>query len=216
MYNTNIPSDRELPSTGKLIKSTLLSAITALVLLVTVVMPAEYGIDLTGIGNAIGLKRMGEIKMSLAQESAAERQATELIVSEQPVAQAAVEAVAESTPEPEPAPAATAVNIRSDEMAVTLAPNKGTEIKVTMAKGKKVEYSWSTDGGRANFDLHGDSKELNIDYYSYGKGSEQKSEGVLEAAFDGSHGWYWRNRTPETITVTLKTNGEYTDIKHLK
>jgi len=70
MFNSNIPSDREVPSTGKLIKSTILAAITAGVLLVTVVMPAEYGIDPTGVGNAIGLKRMGEIKTSLAEEAA--------------------------------------------------------------------------------------------------------------------------------------------------
>ncbi|MBT4769995.1 MAG: transmembrane anchor protein, partial [Rhodospirillaceae bacterium] len=65
MYNKNIPSNLDIPSTGKLIKSTVLAAITAGALLVTVVLPAEYGIDPTGIGNAIGLKKMGEIKVSL-------------------------------------------------------------------------------------------------------------------------------------------------------
>lgn len=196
MYNKNIPSDRELPSTRKLVKSTILAAATALVLLVTVVMPAEYGIDPTGAGNALGLKKMGEIKISLAQEAAAEEK------SASPVA------VVSASAEP-------AVNIRTDEMQVTLVPNEGAEIKVTMAKGKKVEYSWSTDGGRANFDVHGDSKELSIKYHGYGKGSEQKSEGVLEAAFDGNHGWFWRNRTSGTITLVLKTTGEYTDIKRV-
>jgi hypothetical protein len=39
---------------------------------------------------------------------------------------------------------------------------------------------------------------------------------VIEAAFDGHHGWYWKNRTRGTMTVTLQTNGEYTDIKHMK
>ena len=67
MYNTNIPSDRELPSTSKLIKSTMLAAIAAGILLVTVVMPSEYGIDPTGVGEITGLKRMGEIKTSLAK-----------------------------------------------------------------------------------------------------------------------------------------------------
>ena len=57
MYNSNNPEDSELPSTSKLIKSTILAAVVAGVLLVTVVMPAEYGIDPTGIGNAIGLKK---------------------------------------------------------------------------------------------------------------------------------------------------------------
>lgn len=213
MYNTNIPTDRELPSTGKLIKSTILAAITASALLVTVVMPAEYGIDPTGIGNAIGLKRMGEIKVSLAKEAAAEQQIAETVNSGETVS------LAEIVPSPapvEPAPAEVAANIRTDEMKVTLAPDEGTEVKVTMAKGKKVEYVWESSGGKANFDVHADSKELKIDYHGYEKGSEQKKEGVIEAAFDGKHGWFWRNRTSETITVTLKTTGEYTEIKHMK
>jgi len=79
-----------------------------------------------------------------------------------------------------------------------------------------VDYTWWTDGGRANFDVHGDSKKLNINYHNYSKGSEEKREGVIEAAFDGSHGWFWRNRTSKAMTITLKTSGEYTDIKHLK
>lgn len=70
MENKNIPTDRELPSAAKLIKSTAIAAATAAVLLVTVVMPAEYGIDPTGIGNIVGLKKMGEIRVSLAKEEA--------------------------------------------------------------------------------------------------------------------------------------------------
>ncbi len=224
MYNSNIPNDRELPSTGKLIKSTVLATIGSAILLVTVVMPAEYGIDPTGIGSAVGLKKMGEIKMSLAQEAKAEQEAAEAAVSEpEPViiqaqevqTETVVPAVTQETVQEEPI-AEVNPSIRSDEMSVTLAPNEGTEIKVVLAKGKSVEYSWSTDGGKANFDVHGDSKELKIDYHNYSKGSEQESSGKLEAAFDGSHGWFWRNRTSETITVTLKVSGEYTDIKHYK
>lgn len=212
MYNSNIPADREVPSTAKLIKSTILAAAGALALLVTVVMPAEYGIDPTGLGNVMGLKKMGEIKMSLAQEAEAERQAATLATAEAPAAQTII------TPaQAKPAPAETIpVAARNDEMSVTLAPNEGTEIKVTLEKGKSVNYTWSTDGGKANFDVHGDSKELDIDYHGYEKGSEQTKEGVIVAAFDGHHGWFWRNRTPETLTVTLKTNGEYSDIQKMK
>ncbi len=209
-----IPTDRELPSTTKLVKSTVLAAITAVALLVTVVMPAEYGIDPTGVGNAIGLKKMGEIKMSLAKEAAAEEQATQIASIEQPAAQKV--AATANEPVPEANPIETSADIRSDEMKVTLAPDEGTEIKVTMPKGKKVDYSWSSDGGKANFDVHGDSKALKIDYHGYEKGSAQTKEGFIEAAFDGNHGWFWRNRTSETITVTLKTSGEYTDIKEMK
>ena len=55
MYNTEIPKNIQLPSSKKLIKSTVIAAISAVVVLVTCVMPAEYGIDPTGIGKAIGL-----------------------------------------------------------------------------------------------------------------------------------------------------------------
>ncbi len=208
MYNANFPHKSELPSTAKLIKSTIVAALSALVILVTVVMPAEYGIDPTGIGNLLGLKKMGEIKVSLAREAAA-GQVPLAAAAGQPAAADMRMAVASIQEEPKSA----AARVRTDEMQVTLVPNQGTEIKVELAKGKQVKYSWVSSGGRANYDVHGDSKKLGIDYHGYSKGSEQKSAGVLKAAFDGNHGWFWRNRTGSAITVTLKVTGEHTGIK---
>lgn len=203
MYNSNIPSDTEVPSTAKLIKSTIIAAVTAGILLVTVVMPAEYGIDPTGAGKVLGLTRMGEIKTSLAEEAAQDAAMDKQAVAE-----------AESVSEPEIAPVPEQeVEIQTHEMSVTLAPDEGTEIKVAMKKGAKVDYVWETNGGKANFDVHGDSKELKINYHNYYKGSDQKREGTLVAEFDGSHGWFWRNRTKEPLTITIKTNGEYSSIK---
>ncbi len=201
MYNSNIPSDTEVPSTAKLIKSTIIAAVTAGILLITVVMPAEYGIDPTGAGKALGLTRMGEIKTSLAieasEDAAMDKQAVTVVKS-----------VSEPTPVPDPV-----VEIKTHEMSITLAPDEGTEIKVVMKKGAKVDYVWETNGGKANFDVHGDSKDLKINYHNYYKGSDQKREGSLVAEFEGSHGWFWRNRTKEPLTITIKTNGEYSSIK---
>jgi hypothetical protein len=208
MYNSNVPTNDELPSAGKLVKSTILAAAAAGVLLVTVVMPSEYGIDPTGVGNALGLKRMGEIKVSLAAEAEADKAKDAGQNATVAEAQAAP-VVQETKPEPQPAQAAT----QNHEKTFTLAPDEGTELKVTMTKGAKVSYAWETDGGKANFDVHGDSKALKISYHPYYKGSDVKREGNLEAAFDGAHGWFWRNRTKEPLTITIKTNGEYTDIK---
>ncbi len=73
MSGTNTPRRQELPSTVMLIKSTILAAVVAGILLVTVVMPAEFGIDPTGLGKALGLKKMGEIKASLAEEAQADQ-----------------------------------------------------------------------------------------------------------------------------------------------
>ncbi len=212
MHNSNIPQQTELPSTGKLVKSTLLAAAAAGVILVTVVMPAEYGIDPTGAGRVLGLTKMGEIKTSLAQEVAADQAAdlAQTPASPEP-AEAAPEPVEVAT-----APAEPEVTALNHERTITLAPNEGTEIKLEMSKGARANYVWSSDGGPVNYDIHADSVALKIDYHSYGKGSGQRDEGVIEAEFDGYHGWFWRNRTSETLTLTLQTNGEYLSIKHLK
>ena len=65
-YNPDPPK----PDTRKLLRSTLMAAAVALVLLITVVLPAEYGIDPTRIGRVLGLTQMGEIKVRLAREAA--------------------------------------------------------------------------------------------------------------------------------------------------
>ena len=62
MYNTETPKDINLPSSARLIKSTVLALVSAGVVLVTCVLPAEYAIDPTGIGKVLGLTKMGEIK----------------------------------------------------------------------------------------------------------------------------------------------------------
>ncbi len=73
MFNTNTPSPAELPTSAQLIRSTMIAAVVAAVLLVTVVLPAEYGNDPTGIGEILGLTEMGEIKTELAKEAEADR-----------------------------------------------------------------------------------------------------------------------------------------------
>lgn len=219
MSKSYIPTEQELPSTNQLLKSTTLAAVVAGVLLVTVVMPAEYGIDPTGIGNLIGLKKMGEIRVSLDKEAAADKtkDASASSTLQKEVVNPAIASTPQQPPVATPQLVGTAAaNALNHETQVTLAPDEGAEIKVDMSKGKKVQYTWSTDGGKANFDVHADSKTLGIDYHQYSKGSSQSEQGTLEAAFDGSHGWFWRNRTSSPLTITLKTKGEYTDIKKIK
>ena len=45
---------------------------TAVALLATVILPAEYAVDPTGIGGILGLTQMGEIKQQLADEATAD------------------------------------------------------------------------------------------------------------------------------------------------
>ena len=222
MHNSNIPSDRGLPRTSTLIKSTLVAALVASVLLVAVVMPSEYAIDPTGFGELTGLKRMGEIKTSLAEEAKADTvnntEESKVIADVVETKRVEVKTIAAKTIAAKTiaAPSAPAPNntvYQYHKMTFALAPDEATEVKVTMVKGAKVDYIWETDGGKSNFDVHGDSKKLKIKYHPYYKGSDLKREGTLEAAFDGGHGWFWRNRTKQSLTITINTSGEYTDIK---
>src|SRR5688572_10939565 len=73
MYNSDIPTRAELPSTRQLIKSTIIALVSAVVILVIIVLPAEYAIDPTGIGRMLKLTEMGEIKQQLAMEAEADR-----------------------------------------------------------------------------------------------------------------------------------------------
>ena len=203
------------PSASRLLRSTLLAAIVAAVLLVTIVMPAEYGIDPTGVGRLLGLTRMGEIKVSLATEAAQGDVVTPVAPAPalpEPARPEPAPAVMDAQPAVMDAPPDPLMNSHVSE--VVLAPNEGKEIKLVMRKDARVTFSWSTDRGAVNYDTHADAP--GIKYHGYGKGSGKKSdEGVLVAAFDGSHGWFWRNRGSETVTVTLTTTGEYVELKRL-
>jgi len=206
MYNSDIPSRAELPSTRQLVRSTMIAAVSAVVILYTVVLPSEYGIDPTGIGRMLGLAEMGEIKTRLAkeaEENAAATAPTATLVASPPTV----------APTAQSAPAAGNSTWR-DEMTFTLTPGQGTEIKLKMKEGEKALYSWSVQGGVVNFDTHGDAIGRSI---SYEKGRAVASnEGELVAAFTGNHGWFWRNRGNADVTVLLKTGGAYSDIKRVK
>ena len=108
MYNTDLPDRAELPSTARLVRSTVVAALVAAALLVTAILPAEYGIDPTGVGRAIGLTRMGEIKASLvANANAGEMSPTTSAHPVKPVVEtsAAARAIlgAPAMPVPDPA-----------------------------------------------------------------------------------------------------------------
>ena len=221
MYNSDSPTRAELPSSKQLLRSTILAAVSAVVLLVAVVLPAEYGVDPTGIGRVLRMTEMGEIKQQLAAEAAADAAAAPAAPAQADgaVGMATANAAQPSAPAPAPAPAPVAVVAAPkvewrDEMPVTLTPGEGTEIKLKMVEGGKAQYQWVVEGGQVNFDTHGDAPGKSI---SYEKGRGVASdEGVLEAAFTGNHGWYWRNRGNANVKVILRTRGDYTDIKQMK
>ena len=216
MYNTDIPTRAELPTSRQLIRSTVIAIIAAAAILVTIVLPAEYAIDPTGIGRLIGLAEMGEIKAQLAEEAARDRirdrelqqQSAPSTDKRSSLLGRAFAGMLIGTANAQAASAG-----RKDEMTVTLKPNEGVEVKLAMKKGAKANFTWTVSGGVVNFDMHGDvgGKETS---YEKGRGvPEQK--GVLQAGGDGMHGWFWRNRGRADVSVTLKVDGDYSAIKRM-
>lgn len=196
----------------KLLASTLIALAAAGVLLVTVVLPAEYGIDPFGVGSALGIKGMS------AQSE--ETDSVEADSVEAAAAPATVEVSAAAAVAPIPAPTEdsaetpdvwkSAVAYRTDELSLTLAPNEGAEIKALMRTGERLVFSWEANA-LVNFDMHGEvAGAKSNEFTSYWKGrQEQSGHGAFVAPFDGTHGWYWRNRGIKPVTVTVKTSGFY-------
>jgi len=206
MYNTDMPTRAELPTTPQLLRSTAIAIAAACVLLVTVVLPAEYAVDPTGVGKMLGLTKMGEIKQQLASEAEAELGTTEPEVI---VAEIAEPGVAPAASGQEPATEAW-----RDEVTLTLAPDQAAEIKLTMKKGEVAPYEWTVSSGHVNSDLHADGAGGLFTSYRKGR-AETRDAGELTADFDGAHGWYWRNRSGVSVEVTLRTNGAYSAIKRV-
>jgi hypothetical protein len=197
MYNTDIPSRAELPTSRQLLRSTVIAVVAALAILLTAVLPGEYGIDPTGIGRPLGLTRMGEIKMELAREAALDRIPPSL-----------------AAPASTPAPAVPVM--RAAVMSVLLEPGAGIEIKLVMKKGAKAQFEWTAAGGVLNCDTHGEPDEApsKTHYYKRSSGVPGDS-GSIEAAFDGHHGWFWRNRNAGDVTVTVRAFGEFSAMKRV-
>lgn len=222
MYNTDQPNRAELPSTNQLLRSTSIAALLAVALLVTTIFPAEFGIDITGIGRALGLAKMGEEKAALAKTEKALKQAlntdaaTKIPSAEAPVP-ATSTAVTAATASTLASTTKAGLNTlaRQDTTVITLKPGQAAELKLEMRKDKTVQYEWTVVGGKVNYDTHGDQGNT-IKYHGYGKGrNETFSKGTLQAAFDGKHGWYWKNRSETDATITLKINGDYSAIERV-
>ena len=179
-------------------RSTLLAAGAAAVLLVVAVLPAEYGLDPTGLGRVLGLTQMGEVKMALAQEA---------------TATAAAETASEASAEALLA-AATGPVENADTTRVEIAPGADLEVKLVMRAGADVAYSWSTDRGTVGYDLHGGPDAATSESYKAGAGA-WSDQGTLTAGADGLHGWYWKNETARPLTVSLRTDGDYLEVVRL-
>ena len=193
MHDISNLNNEELPSSKSLIKASAFAFIAGCTLLITAILPAEYGIDPTGLGEKLGLTVLNT------------ENATEIIKDEVSVT-------------PNTASLSTGLNpvwksdmkYRSDTLTVTLLPNQGSEIKSKMKAGENFSFSWEVEGGVVNFDMHGEKINDGDKFTSYWLGrDESQSSGSFSAPFDGTHGWYWKNNGAEPVTIHLTASGFY-------
>lgn len=184
MNNITRTITNELPSSASLLKATAVAVVTAGALLVTTVLPAEYGVDPTGIGAKLGLKALSS--------ASTHRETPSLQTMKSPVWK-------QTTP------------FKTETLTLSLLPTEGAEIKAKMKAGEHFVFSWQTEGGVVNFDMHGEPLNAAADEFtSYWKGMGQASgHGAFEAPIDGTHGWFWRNRTEDVVTVKVTVSGYF-------
>jgi hypothetical protein len=167
-------------SASSLWKATAGAVVVGLVLLVTTILPAEYNIDPTGAGKAMGLTE-------LSPEALAEKKAT------------ADQNQLNSTS-----------NSAGDAVQFVIPPKSGLEYKMTMVEGDQVDYEWATNGAAVYVDMHGEPKGDTTGYFkSYTITTVAEMKGSFIAPFEGSHGWYFRNDTDQVIQVRLSFKGQY-------
>ncbi len=178
--------EQPLPTIAQLIRAIAIALVIATIILVVAVLPAEYRIDPTGIGNRIGLLRPLKSVVDASAPVSAEAAAT---VTKSETA------------------------YRADEMTLTLKPGQEAEIKATMKRGGSFVFGWTVEGGTVEFDMHGEPLDGSGAAVSYWKGEDAAGgHGTFHAPFDGRHGWFWQNLTWEPVTIRLKTSGYYEKI----
>ena len=189
-----------------------------LMLVVTKVLPVEYNIDPTGVGRLLGLTEMGEIKEQLSHEAEEDRLKDSQAAPAGGKRSGLIGTVLAELLLMKPAAASVQLaQAKVGEYTLPLKPGEGAEVKLEMRKGAKVSFEWQPADGGVNYDTHGDPYDAPRDFcHGYGKGHPSSGEkGVLEAASDGHHGWFWRNRTGKDVTVTLRVEGEFIALKRV-
>lgn len=175
--------EQPIHSTTTLVKAFVIACVGASIIFVTIVLPAEYNIDPTGVGERLGLTvfaTAGEAETVLSQTS--------------------TDGQSDSSSSGE----------REDVVTINVPAKKGLEYKFQVQQHEKFAYEWDSAGVDLYFDLHAEPDGGRMGYFeSFTEATANQMKGSVFAPFTGSHGWYFQNRTEEDAVVTLKTKGNY-------
>ncbi|MEO6081448.1 MAG: hypothetical protein ABIQ86_17005 [Steroidobacteraceae bacterium] len=200
------PFEKTPPAARRLIATVGAALLAALVILFVAVLPAEYGIDPTGIGSAMGLTAINGPTRKL--------EVRDVVGGNEKIREIIVPDAGDPIPLPNPAVVQLkTLDAQTRTMKVVLQPGQETEIKAIMDVAQVILYSWKADG-EVYTDFHGHDPSIGKGFVRY---EEQQTghegRGSLVAPFSGEHGWFWLSLAEKPVTVTLQVAGYFRDIK---
>jgi hypothetical protein len=196
------------PKPKNLLFSVIGAAVVAAVVLVVAVLPAEYGLDPTGLGGVFGLTAMN-------QPATRSFEVVDVVGGNETYREVEIPAFGEPVPLPNPAVHQDEPNKpRTDTIQITLGVDEETEIKTMLRTGKVLIYSWEVDRGEIYVDFHGHDPAAGDEYWVRYKEQQEGAgnQGSLVAPFEGEHGWYWLNYNEFPVVITLTLTGYYDEI----
>jgi len=169
------------PSKAKLVLATVGALALAGAVLVAFVLPAEYGIDPLGTGEALGLRVLSGA----------------VPASEIPVREDGLIAQEDA--------------FRRDHRSFLLEPGGFVEYKYRLEAGQAMVYAWSsTNWVRSEMHSEADgAPEGTAEFFEVAEQTLFR-DGSYVAPFPGIHGWYWLNETERPVTVTIDASGFFT------
>jgi hypothetical protein len=178
-------------SAGRLAVATVVAVVVAAVVLITAVLPAEYGIDPLGTGRALGLTQLAATTAEAGQPEA------ETPIELEPVRPGV------NTPQ--------SAALKRDVVEFELGPYEGIEYKYRIdQKGSAFVYAW-TSTGKVRYDFHGEPDGSKPDYAeTYEQAEAERASGTFIAPSPGIHGWFWENLGSEVVTIRLNSAGFFT------
>jgi len=196
--------DNSPHSSLRALRGLAIAVVVAAIALFTLVLPAEYGYDPTGIGRHLGLMAMSDARTSAAASI------DDVTGGNDELKAAAGASSMDPLPLPNPAVSQLeAAAPHTETIEVTLGFDEKTEIKAVLGKGKVILYDWSVEGGKVYVDFHGHDPSKGDAYwvrYEEADGITQRS-GSLVAPFAGEHGWYWLNVSDTPVKIRLTVTG---------
>lgn len=195
------------PSGKKLLQACIGAAGLASVILLLVILPAEYGIDPTGFGRLTRLANLATPARVI--------EVPDPLGGNDTLREVLIPDFGEPTPLPNPAVFQDqAIAPQTSTMQILIPADSETEIKVRIQEGKVFLFSWQVDMGTLYVDFHGHDPSFGPDFFVRYKEEDEGTggNGSVTAAFTGEHGWYWLNYNEFDVTVTLTVSGYFDEL----